>query len=105
MEASILLRIILLLLLVNYLWEQVLDYLNLKHQKPEIPPPLADIVNEETYAKTLAYQKARTHFGFLSAAISVVVMLALLASGAFGWVNEQLAQYIAHPTILALCCI
>ncbi len=102
MDAGILLTIILAILVVNYLWEQFLDYLNLSHQQAIVPRELQDFVEPETYQRTLAYQKAKTHFGFITSGLGMVVMLAILLSGGFGWLDEWLRTYIEHPMILAL---
>ncbi len=102
MDATLILWVILIFLVFNYLWEQLLDYLNLRHQNPEVPANLKAFVDEETYNRTLAYQKTRTQFGFITAGLSFVAMIVLLASGGFGWINAQLAIYFQHPVWLAL---
>ncbi len=102
MNASVILIIILVILVVNYLWDQLLDYLNLAHQKPQVPEQLQDIVEVDTYQKTLAYQKAKTQFGFLSSGLSVTVMVVLLVSGGFGKLNQMLAPYFDNDVLLAV---
>jgi len=96
------LYIIVAILVVNYFWEQLLDYLNLKNQKDHPPEELADICDRITYQKTLAYQRARTKFGLFSSTLSFLVLLALILSGAFGEVDQWLRQFIQGEIMLAL---
>lgn len=102
MSPDSILYIIVAILVVNYFWEQLLDYLNLKNQKDHPPEELADICDRITYQKTLAYQRARTKFGLFSSTLSFLVLLALILSGAFGEVDQWLRQFIQGEIMLAL---
>ncbi|GJM28541.1 MAG: peptidase M48 [Cyclobacteriaceae bacterium] len=102
MSADTILYIIVAILVVNYLWEQLLDLLNLNHQKDHPPKELADVCDQATYRKTLAYHRAQTKFGFVSSAISFVALLVLLLTGAFGELDSWLHQYIDNEILLAL---
>jgi STE24 endopeptidase len=101
-NAEGILYIIVAILVVNYLWEQLLDFLNLTHQKDHPPQELADVCDQTTYRKTLSYHRARTRFGFLSSTVSFLVVLALLLTGAFGELDLWLRQFINHEIVLAL---
>ena len=102
MDANAILYLILAILVVNFLWEQYLDYLNLSHQKPQVPGELQDIVDPQTYQKTLDYQRAKTRFGLVSSSLGVLVMALLLLSGGFGILDQWLRAYISQALILAL---
>ncbi len=88
--------------MVNYLWEQMLDYLNLRNQKEHPPSELQDICDQETYQKTLSYHRAKSRFGVVSSTAGFVVMLILLVTGAFGELDQWLRQFIDQEIWLAL---
>ena len=102
MSADYILFIIIAVLVVNYGWEQVLDYLNLKHQKDHPPEELSDICDTDTYQKTLAYHRSKTKFGFISSSLGFVVMIILLLTGSFGLLDQWLRQYFQSEIWLAL---
>ena len=102
MSAENILWLIVAILVLNYCWEQILDYLNLKHQKDHPPKELADICDQETYQKTLAYHRSKTSFGFVSSTATFVVMIALLLSGSFGLLDQWLRQFFDSEILLAL---
>lgn len=102
MSPDSILYIIIGILVVNYLWEQLLDYLNLNHQKDHPPAEVADICDQDTYKKTLAYQTAKTKFGFVSSSLSFLVLLVFLLTGVFGTLDLWLRQFIGNEILLAL---
>lgn len=102
MDASLILKVIIGILIVNYAWEQFLDYLNLSHQKKTPPAELEEMVDIDTYHKSLAYQKAKTIFGFITSGLSLAIMLVLLAGGFFGTLNQWLETYFTNDILLAL---
>lgn len=101
-SADLILYIIIGILVANYLWDQLLDYLNLKHQKEHPPEELKDICDQDTYQRTLSYLKIRTRFGFISATAGFVAMVILLFTGAFGLLDLWLRQFIENDIALAL---
>ncbi|MGK7396037.1 MAG: M48 family metallopeptidase [Candidatus Cyclobacteriaceae bacterium M3_2C_046] len=102
MQPETILLIILIIITFDFLLEQVLDFLNLKNQKPELPSELKDIYNEEKYKQSVAYHKTQTRFSFLTATFSFLLAFALLSSGFFGWLDEWLRLSLNQPVYLAL---
>ncbi|MFP4291647.1 MAG: M48 family metallopeptidase [Cyclobacteriaceae bacterium] len=102
MEPATLLIIIVAIVSLDFVLEQVLDYLNRRHKKAELPDELRDIYDEEKYRKSLAYQQARGRFHTITSTFSFVLSLVLLLSGLFGWLDTQLRPYFGDPIWLAL---
>jgi STE24 endopeptidase len=102
MSADIILDIIIGILVINYLWEQLLDYINVTHQRDYPPKEVQDICDQATYRKSQAYHRARTRFGFISSTAGFLVIMALLFTGAFGQLDHWLSQFLSHRILLAL---
>lgn len=96
------LYLILGIVVVDYIIDQVLDFLNLKHSKNVVPDKLKALYNEEEYARAQEYQKAKSRFGFFTSAFSSGLTIAVLALGGFGWLDGFLRGYITDPILLSL---
>jgi len=102
MEAAAILTLILFIISFDFILEQVLDYLNLKHQKSELPATLKGIYEEEEFKKSVEYNRVQTRFSFLTSTFSFIISFTLLATGLFGGIDEWLRLYFENPVWLAL---
>lgn len=97
-----LLNTILFILIIEFIIDFVVEYINFKHQSVVIPEKLRDVYDTEKYAKSQAYQAEQTKFGFLTNTFSFILSLLMLAFGGFGSLNTYLVQFCSHPIALAL---
>ncbi len=102
MGADTILFIILVIITLDFALEQVLDYINLKHQKSELPVELKGIYEEGRYQQSVAYHKTQTRFSFFTSTFSFLLSFVLLITGFFGLLDEWLRLYIDAPIVLAL---
>jgi len=102
MKPETILAVILGISIISYLFDQILDYINLKSQRKDIPAEVEGFFNKEKYQKSLDYQKDRTKFSFVTAAFSFILSLAMLAFGGFGWLDNVLRPFFSSEIILAL---
>lgn len=102
MSANEWLYLILGIAILDYVVDQLLDFLNLKYSKSAVPDQLKGIYNEEEYARSQAYQKTKSKFGFLTSAFSTALTIGVLALGGFGWLDGLLRKYIEDPILLSL---
>lgn len=102
MKSEIILAIILAISIISYLFDQLLDYINLKAQRKDIPSEVADFVDPEKYQKSLDYQKDQTRFSFITAGFSFLLSLSMLVFGGFGWIDGILRPLFSNEIILAL---
>lgn len=65
MTPEVILYIIIGISLVSYLFDQTLDFLNLKTLKPEVPAEIQDFYDTGKYNKSIAYQKEQSRFSFI----------------------------------------
>ncbi|MEM7393387.1 MAG: hypothetical protein AAF492_13670, partial [Verrucomicrobiota bacterium] len=79
--------IIIFLLVGEYVLNLVVEILNLKHLKTEIPDEFKDTWDADKYQQSQLYLKDNTKFEFVSSTISIAVTLAFILLGGFNWVN------------------
>jgi STE24 endopeptidase len=76
--------IIILIVVVDYAINTIIDILNLRKSSTKLPNDLEGIYDEEKYQKAVEYQKANTRFGLLSGFSSVIIMFVVLYFGILG---------------------
>ncbi|HTJ49118.1 MAG TPA: hypothetical protein VL443_06650, partial [Cyclobacteriaceae bacterium] len=86
----------------SFIFDQALDYLNLKSQKEDISDEVAAFYDREKYIKSLAYHKEQTMFSFLTSSFSFALSLGMLIWGGFGWLDTFLRQYVQQEIVLTL---
>ncbi len=102
MTSTDLLYIILSISAISYVFGQVLDYLNLKAQRKEIPDAIRSFYDKDKYLKSLDYHKDQTRFSFLTSAFSFVLSFSMLLFGGFGWLDTFLRPFFENEMLLAL---
>ena len=102
MEPTTILYIILAISIFSYVFEQVLDYLNLNAQRKDLPEDIAAFYDREKYYKSLNYHRERTKFGFITAAFSFNLSLLMLVFAGFGMLDTFLRHYLNNEIALAL---
>lgn len=102
MQPEVLLFIIISITVVSYVADQILDYINLKAQRTDIPKEVEEFYEKEKYLKSLAYHRELTRFSFLTSGLSFLVSLVMLITGGFGWLDSLLRPFFGNDIILAL---
>ena len=102
MEPKTILYIIVAIATLSYLFDQLLDYINLKAQRTDIPDDVASFYDRSKYVKSLDYHKELTRFSFITAAFSFLLSMAMLLGGGFGWLDGFLRGYMENDILLAL---
>lgn len=94
--------IIIGILVADYLFERLLDWLNSTYWSNELPKELEGIYDAEKYRKQQDYEKTKHRFGLLTDTITFVAMLLILIFGGFAWLDGWLREFIQQPILLAL---
>ncbi|MFN6945015.1 MAG: M48 family metallopeptidase [Cytophagaceae bacterium] len=102
MSSETVLYIIIGILSFDFILDQLLDYMNLKHQKATLPDSLKDIYDEEKYEKAQDYYKTNARFDLITSTFSFILVLVLFSSGALGWLDGLLRIYFENSIVLAL---
>lgn len=97
---EILFWIIIAILVLEFLFEKYLDYLNTTTMSDTIPEEVLGIYDEEKYKKQQAYQRENQKFGLLSSSFSMVLTLCMFLFYGFALVDGW-AWSITGNVILA----
>jgi STE24 endopeptidase len=93
---------IIVILVLQFLMERILDYLNAKKFKDPIPEELYDVFNPEEYKKSQQYKKVNYKFGNLTSGFSFLLTLTFLIFGGFEWIDVMARSITDHPMLVAL---
>lgn len=99
MNPETLFYIIIAILIVSFIIDQALDYLNAKHFSDSLPTELQDIFDETEYQKSQRYKTERYKFGLLTSTISLIATLLFFFFDGFAYV-DNLARSISNNEIL-----
>ena len=94
--------IILIILVADFIWGQILSALNRSCMSPHIPKELEGIYQPDEYAKQQSYQKTNSRFGLISGSFSFLLILLVLCLGILGWLDNSLREYTSNYLLLPL---
>tara|TARA_R100000353_G_scaffold176098_3_gene148926 strand:+ start:70076 stop:71308 length:1233 start_codon:yes stop_codon:yes gene_type:complete len=94
--------IIIAILVISFVIDQVLDYLNSKHFNDALPPQLQDVYDDEEYKKSQRYKTERYKFSILTSIVSLVATLLFFILDGFAFVDEIARSISNNPIIIAL---
>ena len=80
--------ILLILIAFNYIFSTLLEYLNDRNWKDEIPKSLKDFYQKDKYLKAKEYEKINGKLSFISSTISFLITISLLVLGVYGKVSD-----------------
>jgi STE24 endopeptidase len=102
MTATKLYYIIIFIIVINFVIDKVLDYLNAKNYDNSVPKELQDVYDETEYKKSQAYKKTNYKFGIWSSLFSLVLTLGFLFFDGFEYVDNIARSYSENPIVVAL---
>jgi STE24 endopeptidase len=80
-------------ILVVYVIELIVSILNNRHRLNPIPENIQDVYDAEKYQNWLSYSLDQHRFSMIKRGFNLVVLLVLLLSGAFGWLEETVSTW------------
>ena len=102
MEAKGILILLLAILSFDFIFNKILEYLNIKSMKEELPDEVKGIYDEEKYKKSISYARANNKFGLLTSSFSFILSFVLLATGFFGWFDQKVHGFIVTEELVSL---
>ena len=90
------------LLVAGWLFDLVVEWLNLRHVSPEIPEEFVGVYDAEKYATSQRYLAERTRLGFVSGTVAVLALVAFILLGGFGWWDRTVSAWVEAPILRGL---
>lgn len=102
MNPQLLFYIIIGILVLNFIIDKCIDYLNASHFDDKIPEELKDVYNEKEYYTSQAYKKENYRFSLIVSGFTMILTLAFFLFKGFAWVDEIARGYSDNNIIVAL---
>ena len=91
------LYIIISLVVFNYIFSTVLNFINNKYWKDEIPPIMQDYYKKDNYIKAKKYAKEKGQINLISRTLSTLITLLFLIFKGYGYLNLLISNYYEIP--------
>lgn len=87
------------IVVVGFIFDQWLDFLNARAQKKSIPELIKAYYDEETYLKQQQYEKTKFNVSRITDLISFVAILIMLTAGGFAWLDALVRSFSSSEII------
>lgn len=94
--------VIVAIIILDYVFDRVMDYLNASRRSKTLPEELKGIYDEEKYRKSQEYSRVNMRLGTITSTLSFVFILLMIVFGGFGYLDDFVRQYTAHDVWMAL---
>ena len=94
--------IIIAILVIDFVVERYLDYLNTTRWSDQLPDEVKGIYDEEKYRQQQAYSKANHKFGMLTSSFGFILIMVMLFFQGFALVNNWALSISVSPVWSAL---
>ena len=91
------LYLIISLVVFNYIFSTVLNFINNKYWKDEIPPIMQDYYKKDNYIKAKKYAKEKGQINLISSTLSTLITLLFLVFKGYGFLNILISNYYETP--------
>ena len=85
------------LVVINYLFSTVLNYLNDKNWKTDIPENMKEFYDEEKYIKAKNYSREKGKISLISSTLSILITVSFLWFKGYGWLNDIIVSSYDIP--------
>lgn len=92
-------KLLVFIIIIKYLIDSILNFLNVLYFKKEIPAELQGIYTANEYQKSQQYQLANYKFGIFASTYSLVLTLLFFFLNGFAYVNEIALQITSNKVI------
>ncbi len=90
------------IIIFDYLFDQLLDYLNASKRSTKLPKKLQGIYNQEKYRQSQAYEKVNHKFSMVTSTFSLLILLVFLSLSGFAFVDEIARSVTSNDILIAL---
>ncbi|MCK4853190.1 MAG: M48 family metallopeptidase [Bacteroidales bacterium] len=102
MNPETLFTVIVAIVIFNYVFSRVLEYLNSRKYGDPVPAQLEDVYDKEKYKKSMAYKKVNYRFAILTGTFSLALILLMLFYSGFAFADDLVRNLSQNPILIAL---
>ena len=102
MNSTILFYILISILMIDFIIDKVLDFLNTKRFDDKIPHELSDVYDEDAYKKSQAYKKENAKFSRVTSLFSFILTMLFFFLEGFKLVDDFARSFTNNPILVAL---
>ena len=95
MTAQLWFFIIISLVIFNYLFSNLLDYMNHRNWKDEIPNELKDFYDKEKYKKAKNYALSKNKISLFSSSLSFLLVISLIVFNGYGTIDQFVSSILS----------
>ena len=95
MTAQLWFFIIISLVIFNYLFTNLLDYMNHRNWKDEIPNELKDFYDKEKYKKAKNYALSKNKISLFSSSLSFLLVISLIVFNGYGIIDQFVSSSLS----------
>ena len=95
MTAQLWFFIIISLVIFNYSFSNLLDYINHRNWKDEIPNELKDFYNKEKYKKAKNYALSKNKISLFSSSLSFLLVISLIVFNGYGIIDQFVSSNLS----------
>ena len=95
MTAQLWFFIIISLVIFNYSFSNLLDYINHRNWKDEIPNELKDFYDEEKYKKAKNYALSKNKISLFSSSLSFLLVISLIVFNGYGIIDQFVSSNLS----------
>ena len=95
MTAQLWFFIIISLVIFNYLFSNLLDYINHRNWKDEIPNELKDFYDKEKYKKAKNYALSKNKISLFSSSLSFLLVISLIVFNGYGIIDQFVSSILS----------
>lgn len=94
---NIYLVIILFIIIGSYLSDTIVETVNVRHARTDLPEEYEGYYDAETYRKAQSYLKENTRFGIVAATVTTPIIIAFILVGGFNLVDQFTRSFQFGP--------
>ncbi len=102
MTPEILFYILIAIILIEFIWNTYLDYINARHFADPVPTLLEGVFDEEAYQKSQRYKQTNYRFSIWHSGFQLVIVLVFFFFGGFAWLDDLVRSYVEQPILVSL---
>ena len=102
MMANTIFYIIIAILVLDFLFERFLSWLNISKIQYSLPTELVGIYDEEKYATQQRYFRTNQRFGLITSSFSFLLTFGFLVFGGFGWLDGLVRDITSNEVLVSL---